>query len=93
MLEKQIQTKLKKELERQGWTVLRPINVSKSGFPDLWCLQNGTLVFVEVKKPGEKPTALQHHRHKELQSQGFQVVIASSTEDIGLINSCLRPNL
>jgi len=61
--------------------------VSKSRYPDLWCLKNGKVVFVEVKKEGEKPTALQLHRHKELKEMGFKVIVASSTKDIDNINS------
>ena len=87
MLEKQIQTRIKAALEKQGWVVIRPVSVAKSGYPDLWCLKNGKVVFVEVKKEGEKPTALQIHRHKELREMGFKVIVASSKKDIENINS------
>ena len=93
MLEKQIQSKIKKELEKQGWLVLRPVSVSKSGYPDLWCLKDKTTVFVEVKRPGEKPTELQEHRHNELRREGFNVIIATSVNHVHAVNACIRPNL
>ena len=87
MLEKQIQAKIKKELSKQGWIVLRPLSVSKSGYPDLWALKNGRCVFIEVKQPGEKPTPLQALRHKELIGAGFQVLVMTSANCIDKIKS------
>ena len=78
MLEKTIQAKIKKELTKQGWLVIRPVAVSKSGYPDLWCLKEGKTVFVEVKRPWEIPTPLQTVRHLELRLAGFQVIVATS---------------
>lgn len=82
MLEKQIQAKIKKELEKIGWLVLRPVSVSKSGYPDLWCLKSGACVFVEVKQPGARPTALQELRHRHLREMGFVVIVATSANDV-----------
>ena len=82
MLESKIQAKIKKELSKQGWIVLRPLQVSKSGYPDLWCLKAGEVVFIEVKQPGEKPTPLQELRHKELRGEGFKVLVATSVNCI-----------
>ena len=82
MLEKAIQAKIKKELSKQGWIVLRPLMVSSSGYPDLWALKNGQCVFIEVKQPGKVPTPLQDMRHKELREAGFKVIIATSVNGI-----------
>lgn len=92
-LEKAIQSKIKKALEKDGWIVLRPVAVSKSGYPDLWCLKAGMLVLVEVKRPGEHPTELQLIRHDQLRKAGFPVVIASSVNHIEVIKNHLKPNL
>lgn len=93
MLEKTIQQKIKKELEKQGWVVLRPVSISKSGYPDLWAIKAGLLVFIEVKRPGEVPTPLQEQRHKELKEQGFNVIVAHSVNSIDAVNACIRPQL
>ena len=71
-----------KALTKQGWLVLRPVAVSKSGYPDLWALKSGRCVFIEVKQPGQKPTPLQELRHKELREAGFTVVVATSVNCI-----------
>jgi hypothetical protein len=67
--------------------VLRPISVSKSGYPDLWLLKEGRTVFIEVKQPGKQPTPLQELRHKELRAAGFQVIVATSVNCIDKITS------
>lgn len=77
MLEQQIQSKIIKSLERDGWYVVKLITTTKAGIPDLLCLKQGRTVFIEVKKPGEEPEPLQKFRHKELRQQGFQVIITS----------------
>jgi len=51
----------------------------------LWALKNGQCVFVEVKQPGEKPTALQELRHRELRNEGFQVIVMTSVNCIDKI--------
>ena len=85
MLEKQIQAKIKKELTKQGWIVLRPIQVSTSGYPDLWLLKDGRCVFAEIKRPGQAPTPLQELRHRELRAAGFHVVVMTSVNCIDKI--------
>ena len=89
MLESKIQGKIKKELVRQGWIVLRPLQVSKSGYPDLWCLKDGKTVFIEVKQPGQIPTPLQTVRHLELRLSGFQVIVATS---LNCLDKIIKPS-
>lgn len=87
MLEKDIQSKIMKALTKAGYLVLRPVAVSKSGYPDLWCLKSGVLVFVEVKQPGDHPTKLQEHRHRELAAQGFTTVVATSVNCVDRVEA------
>lgn len=74
MLEQQIQSKIIKNLEKEGWYIVKLITTTKAGIPDLLCLKNGRTVFIEVKKPGEDSEPLQKFRHQELRQQGFQVI-------------------
>jgi len=76
-LESAIQAKIIKALERGGWYVIKLIQTNKNGIPDLLCLRNGRAVFIEVKRPGEKPTPLQLQRHRELKDTGFQVEVVN----------------
>lgn len=50
------------------------------GWPDYMFLWNGQILFIEFKKPGEKPTALQVHVQNELRDLGFQVEVV---DDLG----------
>lgn len=74
MLEKQIQSRIIKDLERQGWYVVKLITTTKAGIPDLMALKNGRTVFIEVKRPGGKLSPIQQFRHEELRSNGFEVI-------------------
>lgn len=76
MKEQQIQTKKIKELEAQGYYVIKLINTNKNGIPDLIAIPpNSDVLFVEVKKPEGKLSKLQDFRLKELQEHGVKVEI------------------
>jgi Holliday junction resolvase len=76
MKEQQIQTKKIKELEAQGYYVIKLINTNKNGIPDLIAIPpNSDVLFVEVKKPDGKLSKLQDYRLKELQEHGVKVEV------------------
>ena len=76
MKEQQIQAKKIKELEAQGYYVIKLINTNKNGIPDLIAIPpNSDVLFVEVKRPDGKVTKLQEYRHKELEDKGIKVEI------------------
>ena len=83
ILEKEIQTKIKKRLEKSGWMVIKLIQTSLNGIPDLLCIREGEAVFIEVKRPGGKVSPLQTYRIGQLKSKHIQVIIAyNHTSDI-----------
>jgi len=76
MKEQQIQSKKIKELETQGYYVIKLINTNKNGIPDLIAIPpNSDVLFIEVKRPDGKVTKLQEFRHKELEEKGIKVEI------------------
>lgn len=76
MKEQQIQSKKIKELEAQGYYVIKLINTNKNGIPDLIAIPpNSDILFIEVKRPDGKVTKLQEYRHKELEEKGIKVEI------------------
>ena len=76
MKEQQIQAKKIKELEAQGYYVIKLINTNKNGIPDLIAIpENCDVLFVEVKKPDGKLSKLQEYRLKELEKHGVKVEI------------------
>jgi Holliday junction resolvase len=76
MKEQQIQSKKIKELEDQGYYVIKLINTNKNGIPDLIAIPpNSDVLFVEVKQPTGILTKLQKFRIKELNSHGIQTEV------------------
>ncbi len=63
MTEQQIQTKRIKELEAEGYYVIKLTVTNKNGIPDLIAIPHGSKVlFSEIKKPRGKLSALQKYR-------------------------------
>lgn len=71
-LESKIQSKIKKNLESDGWKVIKIIQLSENGYPDLMAMKNGEIVFIEVKREGCKPSPLQLLRIEQLKKNGFK---------------------
>jgi hypothetical protein len=93
-LEKEIQSKVIKELERYGWYCIKIIQTNKNGIPDLVCHKQGRTMYIELKRPGLKPTPLQDVRHKELRRAGMNVHVVRYVDDLylyGLINALDEP--
>lgn len=84
MRESKIQTKIANRLKKDGWLVVKVIQCSAPGFPDLMAMRAGRVVFFEVKQPGKKPRPLQEYRHKQLRDQGFEVIVATDLTSINL---------
>jgi len=69
--EQQIQAKRIKELEEEGYYVIKLIKTNKNGIPDLIAIPpNSNVIFSEVKKPNGKLSKLQEYRLKELKTYG-----------------------
>ena len=76
MNEQQIQAKKIKELESQGYYVIKLVKTNKNGIPDLIAIPpNSNVEFIEVKTPIGKVSDLQKYRHKELKQHGLTVEI------------------
>jgi Holliday junction resolvase len=66
------QTKIKKELEKNGFKVLKLIRLSENGYPDLLALKDGKASFIEIKEANDTLKPLQKHRIDELRELGFE---------------------
>ena len=76
MKESQIQSKKIKELEAQGYYVLKLITTNKPGIPDIIAIPPGSNVeFYEVKGPTGKLSTLQEYRIKELTEHGVKAEV------------------
>ena len=76
MKESVIQSKKIKELEAQGYYVIKLTKTNKNGIPDLIAIpRNSDVLFVEVKGPKGKVSPLQDWRIKELEQHNIKVDI------------------
>ena len=75
MTEQKIQTRRIKQLEAEGYYVLKLIQTNKNGIPDLLALKDGEILFSEVKRPSGKLSKLQEYRLKELKEHGFKTEV------------------
>ena len=73
--ESQIQNKKIKQLEEEGYFVVKLLLTNKNGIPDLLALKDGKALFLEVKRPNTKLTKLQEYRIQELKKQGFDTEV------------------
>jgi len=83
MTEQQIQSKIIKKLEKEGWLVVKIIKCNKNGFPDLMALKDGIVKFFEVKRPTVgKLSPLQVYVQKLLIEKGFETNVVFSEKEI-----------
>lgn len=80
--EQKVQTKRIKELEAEGYYVIKLIKTNKNGIPDLIALhpEHGIL-FSEVKRADGRLSPLQEYRIKELTEKGFKVEVHYGKND------------
>jgi hypothetical protein len=76
MTEQKIQTKRIKELEAEGYYVIKLIKTNKNGIPDLIAIPpDCDVLFSEVKRPTGKLSKLQEYRLKELDKHGCRTEV------------------
>lgn len=79
MREITIETYLVKGVKAMGGKCPKYKTPGNNGAPDRLLLLSGArILFVELKAPGEKPTAIQVLTHVELQALGFDVRVIDS---------------
>lgn len=73
MTEQQIQSKRIKELEAEGYYVIKLVKTNKNGIPDLIAIpKNSGVLFSEVKAKNGKLSKLQEYRIQELRNHGIK---------------------
>jgi hypothetical protein len=76
MTEQQIQSKRIKQLEAEGYYVIKLIKTNKNGIPDLIAIPpHSGVLFSEVKRPDGKVSELQKYRLKELEEHGCKTEV------------------
>jgi Holliday junction resolvase len=75
MTESKIQSKRIKQLEEDGWYVIKLTVTNKNGIPDLIAIKPNEVLFIECKTEKGKLSKLQEYRIKELIKYGFTTEI------------------
>lgn len=77
------QTKIIKQYEANGWTVLNIIKLSDNGFPDLLCIkENEVDTWIECKEGNDTLKPLQKFRIEQLRKLGKQAFCLHETKGI-----------
>lgn len=82
MLEKDIQSKIIKYLNKEGIFNFKIIAANKNGIPDLFCLYKNKPIFLEVKRKEGKVSHLQEHQMKCIETSGGLVKVVYSLEEV-----------
>lgn len=82
MQESIIEQYMVKRVKAMGGWAVKLISSNAAGLPDrLVLFPKGKLVFVEIKRTGGKPRALQAAAHRKLRALGFAVEVVSGKTD------------
>lgn len=75
MTEQKIQAKRIKQLEKEGYYVIKLIQTNKNGIPDLVALREDCILFSEIKTKTGRLSKIQEYRLKELKKHGFETEV------------------
>ena len=83
MRESAIEAYLRDRVKEMGGKAYKFVSPGNAGVPDrMVCLPGGRVVFVELKSPGKKPTAVQLAQQRRLAELGFLVLTLDSKQKI-----------
>lgn len=66
------QNKVINDMKLQGFTVVSVVKLSSNGYPDLMCMKDGDVVWIECKESNDTLKPLQKYRIDELRLNGFE---------------------
>lgn len=82
MLEKIIEGKVNAYAQSKGFLVYKFTSPARRAVPDrIYISPKGTVVFVEFKREGQKPTPPQEREHHRLRMQNVSVFVIDNVED------------
>ena len=71
MRESEIERALCAHAKSKGWITYKFVSPGHKGVPDrIFVTSSGKVIFLEIKSPGKKPTALQMREIMKLRDQG-----------------------
>ena len=88
--ENDVEKRLINKIKNLGGATFKFTSPSTKGVPDRIVIYDGMVAFVEVKRPGEKPRALQRYWLKELAHQNIKAAVVSTFEEVDALISDLQ---
>lgn len=85
-----IEEYLKEQVEKIGGKCYKFVSPGYDGMPDRIVVFSGCVIFVETKRPGKKPRALQKIRLEELQMQGINTAVVSTKKEADFVVNYLN---
>ena len=82
MRESTIEKALVREIRVRGGESRKIRWIGRRGAPDRLCAAHGRHCWVELKKPGERPTSLQLREHERMRGWGMAVFVVDTMSDI-----------
>lgn len=79
-IENDVETYLYKQAKKNDILCYKFTAPSTRGVPDRILIGNGKTIFLELKRPGEKPRKLQFAIHKRMREHGATVFVADTKE-------------
>lgn len=84
ILEKDVEKKVCDEAAKLGIVSIKLSGPYHRGVPDRIFLHRGKVLFMEMKKPGGRPTKLQEMWLERLEEQGFEAIVCDDP-DAGIL--------
>lgn len=82
MLERQIRNKINKHLKSEHWFVMPLSDKWAKGYPDLICIKDGRVIFLEIKQPDGRIDQLQMYFCGALWENGVEAYIVDSLDKV-----------
>jgi Holliday junction resolvase len=79
--ESKVEKEITKYAKATGWWQAKFVSPSKRGVPDRVFIKNGIVLWLEIKRPGEVPTAQQALRMTEMKKYGAIVAWVDSFDE------------
>lgn len=80
--ERSVENYLKERIESIGGKCYKFVSPGTDGMPDRIVIYKGTVVFIETKRPGGKPRALQKERIEELRALGVSAFSINALDQV-----------
>ena len=80
--ERDIESSLRRQVEKMGGKFMKFTSPGNDGVPDrIAILPGGRVWFVELKREGEKPTAVQKWQMEQLRKMGCNVALITGKQE------------